>query len=293
MWIIYSVLMYVASVVLYLALRKLQKKDVPNVVNNALMFSFGAIAMTLIVIIQRENLVLDFSILLIILVTTFLFSYLGSVFSLEGIKHATNPGLALIIQKSYAIYTAIAAVFLFQSELTTKSIIAIAVVVIFMVIMLWQPSVNSPQKNTAGSNWLIMSFLAFFAFGSLALVSKWLLNIGVSPIVRTFYVQFFVALMFLVSAWWKSRNRKEVKIAFLDKSNYIWFLIIGVCNAIFNLFMQFAFQVAPNVGYVNIINAGSISAITLLSVIVFGDKLTLRKWIGVIGITLGVALLLI
>jgi uncharacterized membrane protein len=55
--------------------------------------------------------------------------------------------------------------------------------------------------------------------------------------------------------------------------------------------MQYAFQTAPNVGYVNIINAASISAITILAALIFKDKLSLRKVIGVIGITGAIVLL--
>ena len=68
---------------------------------------------------------------------------------------------------------------------------------------------------------------------------------------------------------------------------------IGISNGFFNLATQFAFKTSPNIGYVNIINTASITAITLLSTIFFKDKLTLEKIIGVIGVTLGLILLLL
>lgn len=290
-WILYSALMYFFSVSLYLALRKLQKQDVLGIVNNTVMFGGGAFVFIGLALANGENLALEWQFILALFVMTFLFSYLGNRFSLEGIKRADNPGFSLIIQKSYAIYTTLAAVVLFNSEVTVKSLLAIVLVIGFMVLMLWPQKQKDDHKPDI--SWIALSFLAFFAFGNLALASKWLLDLGVSPLARTFYVQVFVSLMFLVDLVSQARRDKAVVLQLRNKANYFWFAAIALSNALFNLFMQYAFQIAPNVGYVNIINAGSISAITLLAALIYKEQLTMRKIVGVIGITVGIILLLI
>lgn len=289
-WIHYSVLMYVFSITLYLALRKLQKKNVPSEINNLLMFSIGSLTFCAIALVNSEiNVFIEWKHLLFMVVMTYLCSFLGNKFSLEGIRLAENPGYSLVIQKSYAIYTTFAAILLFGSSLSLKNILSILMVVAFMSIML----IGDKQQTTTKKNnlWIRYSFFAFFAFGNLALASKWLLNQGIDPFIRGFYIQIIVSLMFLMDYLLKSKKSRELKEKLKDKTNYIWFLAIGVSNALFNLFMQYAFEIAPNVGYVNIINASSIAGITLLSALIFKEELTLRKFIGVIGVSIGVILL--
>ncbi len=74
-----------------------------------------------------------------------------------------------------------------------------------------------------------------------------------------------------------------------------WFLLIctGVFSALFNLGQFEAIKLAPNPGYVNAINAGSISFVTILAVLLFKDELSKRKALGVLGVSAGLLLLLV
>jgi uncharacterized membrane protein len=76
--------------------------------------------------------------------------------------------------------------------------------------------------------------------------------------------------------------------------NAKWLLLVaGVSQMLFNLGQFQAINLAPNVGYVNAINAGSIAVVTVFAVILFKDELTKQKAIGIIGVTAGLVLLLI
>ena len=55
--------------------------------------------------------------------------------------------------------------------------------------------------------------------------------------------------------------------------------------------MQVGFNLAPNVGFVNAANAASISLLTLMSTFFFKDELTIKKMIGILGVTAGLLLL--
>jgi uncharacterized membrane protein len=55
--------------------------------------------------------------------------------------------------------------------------------------------------------------------------------------------------------------------------------------------MQVGFNLAPNVGFVNAANAASISLLTLAAAFFFKDELTLKKLIGIAGVTAGLLLL--
>ncbi len=69
--------------------------------------------------------------------------------------------------------------------------------------------------------------------------------------------------------------------------------LIGMCSIGFNLFQFMAISQAPNVGYVNAINASSISAVTICAILLFKDEFSKRKLIGVLGVTIGLLLLLV
>jgi drug/metabolite transporter (DMT)-like permease len=283
--------MYAFSVVTYLALRVLQKKGVPSSVNNFYMWAFSAFTFIAIAVFQRRNIELQIEYILFLLATAFFLSYLGQIFSLEGIRKATNPGYSLMIQKSYAIYTAVASVFLFNSELTLKNVFAIIIVIMFLVLII--KSDKTESKNKESNGWIRDSFISFFAFGTNALAAKWLLDQGVDPFVRGYYVLIFLWLLFSFDLFRKVRINKTLLKYVKNKSYYFWFILMGITTGLFNLTMQYAYEYTPNVGYVNIINTASIGAITVLSAILFREKLGMNKLIGVLGVTAGIILLII
>jgi uncharacterized membrane protein len=87
-----------------------------------------------------------------------------------------------------------------------------------------------------------------------------------------------------------------VKVSKIKKSQaYAKILLLGtgIFSTLFNLGQFEAIKLAPNVGYVNAINAASISMVTVFAVILFKDELTLRKAVGVLGVTTGLILLLV
>jgi drug/metabolite transporter (DMT)-like permease len=223
--------------------------------------------------------------LISILLAAFFFSYLGNLFSLKSIKLATNPGYSLIISKSYVVFTSIAAIFLFNSPLTPKNALAIAIIVLFSGLIMINKTKTSAQDRKTNINWLIFALGAFFAWGGLALISKYWLNIGIPIATRLFYLSTFVSAMILVEIFGKHQNLKI--------SRHYWFLIIfiGILSMFFNLFMQIGYQYAPNPGYINAVNASSISLLTLLAAYFFKDELSLRKIAGVLGVTAGLVLL--
>lgn len=84
---------------------------------------------------------------------------------------------------------------------------------------------------------------------------------------------------------------KKVEWSKLSKDQLVTLLLIGIFGSSFNYFMQVGFNLAPNVGYVNATNAASISLLTLMSAFFFKDELTIKKMIGVFGVTAGLLLL--
>jgi uncharacterized membrane protein len=127
---------------------------------------------------------------------------------------------------------------------------------------------------------------AFFCWGLLALSSKYLLNLGVPILTRLIISMLVVTVLIFGEIRYKKVEWKKV-----SKNQLITLLFIGLFGSSFNYFMQVGFNLAPNVGFVNATNAASISLLTLMSTFFFKDELTVKKMIGLFGVTAGLLFL--
>ena len=275
--------MFVSSVALYLGVRKSNALKTPQQLNNLAMFLIPVLVyMALTARTPTSFSLQPFEYALIFIQGVF-FSYLGNVFSLKGIEYSPNPGYSLIISKSYVVFTAIASIFLFSAPLTMKSVIAILLIVLFSAFITID---KDKSRSTSNKLWLPYTMGAFFCWGFLALSSKYLLNMGVPILTRLILSMLVVTALVIVEI-----KVKKIPIFQVTKPQILTLGFIGVFGASFNYFMQVAFNLAPNVGFVNATNAASISLLTLVSAFIFKDELTLKKMIGIFGVTAGLLLL--
>ena len=270
-WIVASSLMFSFSVAMYLLVRKLQHQQIDNDIVTYALGAMPVVFLGLGALITKTNLSVIPRQLLLLSFMGIVFSYLENKLSLLGIKSAPNPGYSLVIQKSYAPYSALMAAFIFGDSLPTVKLIAILFIVTSIARLLIDD--NSQTKESKSITWALQSFGSFFLFGTLVLASRQLLLEGLDPIAIAFYIFLWAAVMFTIKLLRRSKGKKFNKIS---KSVLTQLLIIGLLNALFNFTMQSAFATAPNVGYVNVINASSIAGITLLSPIFFNRQTSLR-----------------
>ncbi len=282
-WIIASLLMFLSSVALYLCIRKSNSLKTPRQLNNLAMFLVPVLVYMVLTIKNPTSFALKPFEYVLILVSGIFFSYLGNVFSLKGMELSPNPGYSLIISKSYVIFTAIASIFVFSAPLTIKTVIAIILIILFSASITIDRDKN---RTTFNKLWLPFTMGAFFCWGFLALSSKYLLNMGVPILTRLILSMLVVTIIILGEI-----KLKNIHIFQINKTQLVTLLFIGLFGSSYAYFMQVGFQLAPNVGYVNATNAASISLLTLMSSIFFKDELTLKKMIGIFGVTAGLLLL--
>jgi drug/metabolite transporter (DMT)-like permease len=282
-WIIASILMFLSSVALYLFVRKSNLLKTPQQLNNLAMFLIPVVVYLLLSINTDTRFVLKPFEYFLIFIQGIFFSYLGNVFSLKGIEYSPNPGYSLIISKSYVVFTAAASIFIFNAPLTMKSVIAIILIIAFSAMIMIDKSKNKSESNKL---WLPYTIGAFFCWGLLALSSKYLLNEGVPILTRLIYSMIIVTVLIL-----GEMKIKKVRMLNITKPQLQTLVMIGVFATSFNYFMQVGFNLAPNVGYVNAANAASISLLTLMSAFLFKDDLSLKKMVGIAGVTMGLFVL--
>ncbi len=285
-WILASALMFISSVVLYLFVRKSTLLKTPSQFNNLAMFIVPLIVYLIMVGITHANMNVNFYEFLIILVSAIFFSYFGNVFSLKGIEYAPNPGYSLVLSKSYVLFTTVAAIFLFKADLSWGQATAIILIVIASALIMITK--KSQEKSHVRVSWLPLSIGSFFCWGFLSLSSKYLLILGVSILARLTYLIAIVTILILLEM-----RHKKIRWKTLTKEQMMVLICTGLLSASFNYFMQVGFNTAPNIGYVNAVNAASIGAVSFFSALIFRDELTKQKMLGIIGVTLGLILLVI
>ncbi len=287
-WIIYALLMFLASNIYYAFIKRIQALGVDRRVYMAANFTLPTLVFLIITLSRNLSLGLPVSFLVGIFLVALLFNTVGSILSYFAIQEAPNAGYSLVIQKGYAVYTAFAAVWLFGAELPLEKLGAVFLVIIFSGLILIDPKAKR-DANPGGVRWIIFSFIAFFCFGSNSLAAKYYFEAGVHPIIYLFWVIMFTALIAWVDLI-KNRTETDYRLNRLQLKNV---LLMAVAVTGFYLFKQFSDVTAPNIGYSNAINTSSNAAFTLVSAYLFKDKLSMRKLIGVLGVVTGLIILML
>ena len=249
------------------------------------MFAIPLIAYIIIGAVNSSNLGISLWQALILLATAVIFAYGGNKASLHAIDVAPNPGYSLVLSKSYVLFTTLVAVTLLGAEITAQRVLSILIIVGFSALIMINPK---GAKKVKSEKWILLSFGAFFAWGMLSLSSKYLFNNGVDTIAFLIYLYTLVTFCIIFIDKVRISKIKEV-----SSSAKLLLIGTGIFSTLFNLGQFEAIKLAPNVGYVNAINAASISMVTVFAVILFKDELTLKKAIGVLGVTAGLVLLLV
>lgn len=283
-WITASLIMFFSSVVLYLAIRKSALLKVSTQLNNLAMFLFPLPFYIFLGLVTKQNWSITALQGIIILVAAFFFSYLGNLFSLVSIERSPNPGYSLVISKSYVVFTTIIAVFFFQSPLSLQKALAIILIVLFSSLI--STSQKTVKKDTNRS-WFLLAIGSFFCWGLLSITSKYLFSQGMNTYVFLSYLGCVVSVLIILEALIKKTPFGQIK------TNPGILLLIGIFSTLFNLFLFQAISVAPNIGYVNAINAASISLVTVFAIVLFKDEFSVRKLVGVLGVTVGLIILLV
>ncbi len=284
-WITASLLMFLCSVFLYLLVRKAALLQIPTEFVN--LASMGIPFFLYITLAVQNHATLTLSIwqLAIIILLAIFGSYIPNVASLKSIKFAPNPGYSLILSKSYVVFTTIVAIFLFHSSLSLKSALAILIIIGFSTLIM-----IGKTKDHAHSNklWLPLAFVSFFGWGFLSIGTKYALTTGLSIYQRLVFLSICVTSFIIIEI-----RLRNIVVKHMPMRHIVLLVCIGILSGLFNYFMTLGIDLAPNIGYVNAINASSISAVTVVAAILYKDDFSPKKVLGVIGVTVGLILLII
>lgn len=285
-WILAGFLMFASSVPAYLLIRRATLKGMPLSVQNMACFLVPLLLYIPMAIVSHTSLVVTAYQFVVLVVSAILFSYLGAKFSLLSMQYAPNPGYSLVISKSYVVFTTLFAMIFFQAVLSVRAAIGVGLIILFSAVILIDP--KKKQSGNARPIWLPLTIATFLCWGMLAISSKYLLEIGVPIYVRLIYMLAIVSALIFVDM-----KKEKVTLTKMSFHHWLLFIMIGIFFTGFNYFMQLGYGLAPNIGYINAINAASIAFVTIGATIFFHDEFSIRKFIGVIGVIAGLILLVI
>jgi len=279
-WIVASLLMFVCSIAFYLSVKKLQVLGVDKRLYTLANYAFPTVLFVILSILQGATIWVSAGIVVALFFLRVVFNYVGTIMGYKGMEAAPNAGYSLIIQKSYAAYTLFAAALLYGSELPLVKV----AISLFILCCAFLVSVERGKKLTVGNyKWVMYSLIAFFCFGGISLSSKYFANLGIAAAPQLFWV----CLMTLIVTGTDTRRLKK-KISFeLTREEMTYMAILGMAVTGFYYFKLTAEIVAPNLGYVGAINAASNAAYTVIVAKLFGDALSTRKLLAVLGMTVG------
>ncbi len=286
-WVILSLGMMLVVAANGLIGRKLLVKGVSGALINFINFFGCFVFYSLFLILSGGQFFLSFVQFLAILLMSVLFDYLGNVFYMQSIARAPNPGYGLVVMKSSVMITTLLAFLFFNSEISAKSILAIAMVLFSVAVIFLSDSKNF-KKETA-QNWILPSLGALFCFSFFSLAMKYVLAQGVDSKVVLVYVSLILAGMFYFDV---KKDGKSYSGAL--SSNLKILLAAGVLLSVaVNWFFAEAIKAAPNPGYVGAFDAASSALVVLAAARLFKDHLSPGKLAGVLGVIAGLMVLLL
>lgn len=284
-WIAYSTVLFVGSVTYYLLVKKIQKLGVNRTLYMAINYLMPLVLYFALILISGKSFVMSPLGFLVTLLSAILFNYIGTIIAFKAVESAPNIGYSVIIQKSYAIYTSIASVFLFGSELPIYKFFAILLILFFTGLI--AIDVNVKKKASIGK-WAWLSFIVFFLFGGITLSSRYAVILGEDPLVFLFWV-ILTSAVISVFQYLKENKGKWPKV---DEKTLLWLFAMSLAVSVFYWGLNMSAATSPNVGYTGAINASSNAALTVASAIIYKEELKLRKLIGVVGVVIGLIILI-
>lgn len=283
-WIVSSILMFACSIVFYLTVKKLQVSGVDKRSITFANYAFPSAIFLGLSLLWKQPVWYPVILLLSLFVARVVFNYVGTIAGYKSMETAPNAGYSLIIQKGYAVYTLFAAAAIYGSEISVRKFILAGVVLVCASLVAIDPAKPGKRREFG---WVVQALLAMFCFGSISLSGKFLSTQGFFPAPQLFWTCLMTLAMTAADS-----VRVKLKPAKPTMETAAYMALLGLAVSGFYYFKLVAEISAPNLGYVGTVNAASNAVYTVLVAILFGDALSIRKFLAVAGMTAALILLL-
>ena len=256
-WFIWAFIAAVLSSIWSLSV----KKGLEHMIGTDFVSWYGLIALVAIFVmntIQKIPFMMNIPALL-----SGLFGGLTIIALTDSVKKSPNPGMSMAVYRSQAVLTTVLAVFVFDSHITAKKLLAMCVVLAGVYILSTgqsTPSIPDTEEdegdkhNKKGLNWIYITLIAIVVGSLYDLTTKGAFNNKKSGSFENILLNSFLtqAIILMIYDRYKTGNFKledinqDKKVDFKDVGITIW---TGFMYFLYCYIGTKSIELAPNVGY--------------------------------------------
>lgn len=222
----------------------------------------------------------------------------GAVTALQGVSNVAalqcGPmSYTSVIISFSTLVSALSGVLFFDEGLGWAQIVGIALMLVSFVLA----AKSDGEEKKANLKWLILCIVAFAATGAIGIMQKVHQSSAYKGELNAFLVIAFVSSSFFCGLAALVAKRQEGAKADADADTkkahgkQFWLLLViillnGACVAVNNKFNLYLSGVMDSAVFFPLVNGGGLTLTTLAAVVLFRERLSAKKWIGV---ALGIA----
>ena len=217
----------------------------------------------------------------------------GAVTALQGI---TNIAALQVGPMSYTsviisfstLISALSGVMFFDERLDWPQIVGIVLMLASFVLA----TKNDGNEKKANLKWIFLCLIAFIATGGIGVMQKVHQSSTFKDELNAFLIVAFVSSAIICAIFSTILKKRESRFsgekAKEKKSKkQVWLLLeimiaSGVCVAVNNKFNLYLSGVMDSAVFFPIVNGGGLVLTTIVAVLLFKEKLTIKQWIGVV-----------
>jgi drug/metabolite transporter (DMT)-like permease len=208
-----------------------------------------------------------------------LITALGSIFSLKALESGPLSYTTVITSLS-TIIPAMSGYLFWGEDIELIQLIGVA----FMLVCFVFSVEFSGEKKEASIRWFVFAMTAFFCTGFIGVMQKWHQNSlfkneldGFLVIAFAISTLYSLCMVFIE----KRKSGKGVKEE-INPLLIVFMIIAGICSAANNKINLYLSGIMDSAVFFPVVNGGGLVLASLASYIVFKEKLSLKKWIGIL-----------
>ncbi|MDY3846223.1 MAG: GRP family sugar transporter [Eubacteriales bacterium] len=189
-----------------------------------------------------------------------------------------NVSLTVMMVNLSMLFPVLTSVIFYHERLTHARIIGIAFIVLSFLLC-----VDVGDKKTVSRSWLILTVLATLANGSIGITQKVFGASRFHTEKKAFVAcSYLLAFIITFTIYAVSRLKGKETSAHRKAPTYLFSISVGIILAIFQLLNTYAISVIDGSFLFPVYSGGSIILSTLVGVLFFKDKLTVKQTISII-----------
>ena len=215
---------------------------------------------------------------------------LQQIFNLRALQYGPMSYTSVIVSLSM-IVPALSGWLIWDEELSALKLVGLALIIVCILLSV-DPEQKDGEKNTDGKSfpkWLLSVAVTFLCTGAIGILQKWhQKTVGDAESAAFLIIAFAFSFLYSVGAALltarKDGKLRELPAVLRTGLRPLLLLLMiagGVCAALNNKLNLFLSGVIDSAVFFPVVNGGGLILSLLAAVLLFRERLPLKKWIGI------------